>query len=148
MDGKRSREGNLTNPKTASPRPSGGAGRGDDGPVGSRLGADGLLDEAGEAVADAPGGAAVEPEHVLVEVGRQVLGADSAMMGAQQPALGEAEDEVDAGQPKGRVAPRGAGIDRLVRGALRRQAGGNGPTGRGERGRGCGRPTREPPRAL
>src|SRR3954465_13023411 len=34
---------------TASPRPSGGAGRGDDGPVGSRLGADGLLDEAGEA---------------------------------------------------------------------------------------------------
>src|SRR3954469_22819768 len=126
------------NQNTASPRPSGGAGRGDDGPVGSRLGADGLLDEAGEAVADAPGGAAVEPEHVLVEVGRQGLGADRAMMGGPQPALGEAEDEVDTGQPQGRVAPRGAGIDRLVRVALGRQAGATGPAVGGDRGGGGG----------
>src|ERR687884_829321 len=103
---------------TASPRASGGAGSGDDGPVGGRPGTDGLLDEAGEAVADALGGAAIEPEHVLVEVGRQVLPADRAVVGAQQPALGEAEDEVDAGQPQRRVAPRGAGVDRLVTVAL------------------------------
>ena len=42
--------------------------------VGGGCGLDGLLDEAGEAVADALGGAAVEAEHVLVEIGRQVLG--------------------------------------------------------------------------
>src|SRR3954468_24201046 len=133
------------NQNTASPRPSGGAGRGDDGPVGSRLGADGLLDEAGEAVADAPGGAAVEPEHVLVEGGRQGVGADSAMMGAQEPALGEGGAEVDAGQPKGRVAPRGAGIDRLVRVALGRQAGVTGPAVGGDRGGRGGRPPQGTP---
>src|ERR687884_364378 len=106
---------------TASPRASGGGGCGDDGPVGGRPGADGLLDETGEAVADALGGAAVEPEHVLVEVGRQVLPADRAVVGAQEPALGEAEDEMDAGQPERRIA--GAGIGRLVAVALGRQAG-------------------------
>src|SRR5436305_11221842 len=99
---------------TAYPRPSGWCWRGDEVSVAGRLDAHGVLDEAGEAVADPLGGAAVEPERVLVKPrvrlagprpgsGRQVLGADSAMMGAQQPALGEAEDEVDAGQPKGRA---------------------------------------------
>src|SRR3954453_6993391 len=112
---------------TASPRASGGGGRGDDGPVGGRPGADSLLDEAGEAVADAPSGAAVEPEHVLVEVGRQVLPADRAMMGAQQPALGEAEEEMDAGQPGRRLPPRGAELGRLVGVALGLQAGVAGP---------------------
>src|SRR4051794_41515341 len=91
---------------SASPRASGGGGCGDDGPVGDGPGADGLLDEPGEAVADALGGAAVEPEHVLVEGGRQVPLADRAPGGAPQPAPDQAEDEVDAGQPARR--PRGA----------------------------------------
>src|SRR3954452_15107122 len=106
---------------SASPRASGGGGPGDDGPVGGGPGADGLLDEPGEAVADALGGAAVEPEHVLVEVGRQVLAADRAVVGAQEPALGEAEDEMDAGQRERRLG--GAGIDRLVDVAPGREAG-------------------------
>ena len=72
------------------------------------LDAHGVLDEAGEAVADALGGAAVEAEHVLVEVGGEVLLAHRAVVGAQEPALGEAEDEMDAGQPERGVAPGGA----------------------------------------
>ena len=79
-----------------------------DGAVGGRLGEDGLLDQAGEAVADALGGAAVEAEDVLVEIGRQVLLADRAVVGAEQPALGEAEDQVDGRQAERGVAP-GAG---------------------------------------
>src|SRR3954453_19791364 len=141
---------------SASPRASGGGGPGDDGPVGGGPGADGLLDEPGEAVADALGGAAVEPEHVLVGGGRQVLAADRAVVGAQEPALGEAEDDMDAGQRERRLG--GAGIDRLVDVAPGREAGVAGPAvggdggglgdGRAEepleaRGRGVGR-HREP----
>jgi hypothetical protein len=48
-----------------------------------------MLDDAGEAVADALGGAAVEAEGELVEIGRQVLGLDRAVMGPEQPALGK-----------------------------------------------------------
>ena len=48
-------------------------------------------------MADALGGATIEAEHVLVEVGLEVLGADRPVMGAEQPALGEAEDQMDAG---------------------------------------------------
>ena len=62
------------------------------------MGEDGLLDEAGEAVGDALGGPAVEAEDVLVEIGLQVLRADRTMVGAEQPAFGEAEDEVDGRQ--------------------------------------------------
>ena len=43
-------------------------------------------------------------EHVLVEVGLEVLGPDGAMVGTEEPALGEAEDEVDAGQAQAGVA--------------------------------------------
>jgi hypothetical protein len=55
-------------------------------------------------VADALGGAAVEAERVLVEAGGEVLLAHRAVVGAQEPALDEAEDEVDAGQPERGVA--------------------------------------------
>jgi hypothetical protein len=37
-----------------------------------------------------------------------VLLAHRAVVGAQEPALGEAEDEVDGGQPEGGVVPGGA----------------------------------------
>src|SRR3954453_16222602 len=105
---------------TAYPERSGWGG--DDPAVSGGPGLDGLLDQPGEAVADEGGGAAVEPEDVLVEVGGEVLPAHRAVVGAQQPALGEAEDEVDGGQPEGGVAPGGARADRLVVVALGRQA--------------------------
>lgn len=48
-------------------------------------GVDGVLDQLGEAVADARGGALVEAEHVLVEIGLEVLVAARAVMDAQGP---------------------------------------------------------------
>ena len=42
---------------------------------------DRLFDEAGEAMADALGGAAVEAEHVLVEIGLEMRGADGTVVG-------------------------------------------------------------------
>ena len=77
----------------------------DDAVIGGWRGFDGVLDQAGEAVADGLGLASVEAEDELVEVALQVLGADGAMVGAEEPALGEAEDEVDGGQPQAGVAP-------------------------------------------
>src|SRR3954467_3492435 len=65
---------------------------------------------------------AVEPEDVLVEVGGEVLLAHRAVVGAREPALGEAEDEMDGGQPKRGVAPGGTEADRLVAVARGRQA--------------------------
>src|SRR5947209_16623570 len=58
-------------PFTAYPERSGWGG--DDLAVSGGPGLDGLLDQPGEAVADEGGGAAVEPEDVLVEVGGEVL---------------------------------------------------------------------------
>src|SRR5436305_8945293 len=107
---------------TAYPRPSGWCWRGDEVSVAGRLDAHGVLDEAGEAVADPLGGAAIEAERVLVEVGREVLLAHRPVVGAQEPALDEAEDEVDAGQPERGVAPGRAEIDGLVVVARGRQA--------------------------
>src|SRR4051812_9653111 len=72
---------------TAYPERSGWGG--DDLAVSGGPGLDGLLDQPGEAVADEVGGAAVEAEHVLVEVGGEVLLAHRAVVGAQEPALGE-----------------------------------------------------------
>ena len=66
------------------------------------------LHEVGEAVADAPGGAAIEAEDELVEISRKVFRADGAVVGAEQPALGEAEHQVDGGQAQRRVAPGSA----------------------------------------
>src|SRR4051794_1962865 len=97
---------------TAYPERSGWGG--DDLAVSGRPGLDGPLDQPGEAVADEGGGAAIEPEHVLVEVGGEVLLARRAVVGAQEPALDEAEDEVDAGQPERGVAPGCAEVDGLV----------------------------------
>src|SRR5438128_8529082 len=105
---------------TAYPERSGWGG--DDLAVSGGPGLDGLLDQPGEAVADEGGGAAIEPEHVLVEVGGEVLLAHRAVVGAEEPALDEAEDEVDAGQPERGVAPGGARADRLVVEARGRQA--------------------------
>src|SRR3954447_760944 len=96
---------------TASPQPSG---RLADGAVGRRGCDHGLLDQAGEAMADALGGAAVEAEDVLVQVPLQVLLAHRPVVGAQEPALGEAEHQVDRGQPERRVTPGSGEIDRLV----------------------------------
>src|SRR5436305_2405226 len=127
--------------QTAYPERSGWGG--DDLAVSGGPGLDGLLDQPGEAVADEGGGAAVEPEDVLVRPGVRLAGprpgsggevllAHRAVVGAEQPALDEAEDEVDAGQPERR--PGGAGIDRLVGVALDRQAGVAGPAVGGDRG--------------
>src|SRR4051812_22604751 len=95
---------------TSSPRPS-GDGSSDDGVVGGGTGADRMLDDAGEAVAEALGGAAVEAENELVEIGRQVLGRGGAVVGAEQPALGQAEHQVDRGQAQRRVAPAGGQVE-------------------------------------
>src|SRR4051794_24628411 len=89
--------------ETAYPERSGWGG--DDLAVSGGPGLDGLLDQPGEAVADEVGGAAVEAERVLVEVGGEVLPAHRAVVGAEEPALGEAEDGVDGGQPERGVAP-------------------------------------------
>ena len=51
-----------------------------------RAGGDGLLEEPVEQQASLVGGAAVEPEGVLVEVLRQVLGVDAMVQGAGDPA--------------------------------------------------------------
>src|SRR5215218_1387190 len=51
-----------------------------------------------------------------------MLLADGTVVGAHEPALGEAEHQVDGGQPEGGVAPGGAEIDRLVVVALGGQA--------------------------
>src|SRR4051794_41458260 len=69
-------------------------------------------------MADALGGAAVEAEDVLVQVPLQVLRADGAVMGAEQPAFGEGEHELYRGQPERRVTPGLGEIHRLVVAAL------------------------------
>src|SRR5436305_714536 len=97
--------------QTAYPRPSGWCWRSDDRPIGGGRDPDRVLDQPGEAVADELGGAAVDAERLVVEVGGEVLLAHRAVVGAQEPALGEAEDEVDGGQPEGGVVPGGAEID-------------------------------------
>ena len=80
--------------------------------IGRGRGLDGMLDRPGEAVADGLGLPAVEAEDELVEVVLQVLGADSAMVGAEEPGLGEAEDEVDGGQAQTALSLRSLGIFR------------------------------------
>src|SRR3954470_3570425 len=96
---------------TAYPRPSGWCRRSDDRAIGGGPDLDRVLDQPGEAVADELSGAAIEAEHILVEVGGELLLAHSPVVGAQEPALDEAEDEVDAGQPERGVAPGRAEID-------------------------------------
>ena len=57
-----------------------------------------------------------------------MLLADGTVMGAEQPALGEAEDQVDGRQAEHGIAPGGAEIDRLVAVSLGRQVGIAGPS--------------------
>jgi hypothetical protein len=57
----------------------------------------------------AAGPAAVEPEHELVQVALQVRLVDRALMGAQQPPLGQRGDPVHGGQQLARVVAAGAG---------------------------------------
>jgi len=65
-----------------------------------------------------------------------MLAADGAVVGAEQPALGEAEHQVDRGEAQGGVAPGGAEIERLVVVAGGGEAGIAGPAvGRNGRGR-------------
>jgi len=68
--------------------------------------ADGVLKDAGEAVGEALGAAAVEAEDIFVEVALQVLGADGAVVGAQEPPLGEAEDEMDGAGRRWSASPQ------------------------------------------
>ena len=119
---------------TTSPQRSGGHAI-DDAAIGSRRGVDGVLDQPGEAVADGVGVAAVEAEDELVEVALQVLGSDGAVVGAEQPALGEAEDEMDGGQPQAGIAPTGREVDRRVAVALALEAAIAGPAVGGDRER-------------
>jgi hypothetical protein len=76
-----------------------------DAAIGRGRGYEGVLDQPCEAVADGAGLPAIEAEDELVEVALQVLGPDGAVVRAEQPALGEAEDEVDGGQAHAGVAP-------------------------------------------
>ena len=70
----------------------------DDLTIGDGWGLDGVLDDACETVADRLGGSPVEAKDVLVEIALHMFGADRTVMGAEQPAFGEPEDEVDGGQ--------------------------------------------------
>ena len=69
-----------------------------EGAVGHWLGCDGSLQESHEDQATVAGVAAVEPEHVLIEVLLQVLVGATALVGAVQEAFEEREDPVDCGE--------------------------------------------------
>src|SRR2546430_1809724 len=86
-----------------------GLGVSDQVPVPHRMVADGELEHAVEDQAPAAGPAPVEAEAELVQVALQVRVLDRALVGAQQPALGQGGDPVDPGQQLARVLPAGAG---------------------------------------
>ena len=81
----------------------------DEVPVADRLVPHGEPEDAVEDEPPAAGGAAVEAEHELVEVALQVRLVDRALVGAEQPSLGERGDPVHAGQQPGRVVAAQAG---------------------------------------
>ena len=72
---------------------------------------------------------------ISFEIGLEMLGSDGAVVGAEQPALGEAEDEVDGRQMVGGIGPRAAEIDRRVGVALGGEAAIAGPAVRRDQGR-------------
>jgi hypothetical protein len=76
--------------------------------------AGGVLKHPGEAVGGALGAAPVEPEDELVEIALQVLGADGAVVRAQQPTLGEAKDEMEGGQALVGLASGAREVDGVV----------------------------------
>src|SRR5450755_2701785 len=84
-------------------------GEGDQVPVPHRIVADGEFEYAVEDQPPAAGSAPVEAEAELVQVALQVHVLDRALVGAQQPALGQGGDPVDPGQQLAGVLPAGAG---------------------------------------
>ena len=78
-------------------------------PVPHWIVADGELEYAVEDQAPAAGPAPVEAEAEFVQVALQVLVLDRALVGAQQPALGQGGDPVDPGQQLAGVLAAGAG---------------------------------------
>ena len=86
-----------------------GLGVGDQVPVPHRIVPDGEFEHAVEDQPPAAGPAPVEAEAELVQVALQVLVLDRALVGAQQPALGQGGDPVDPGQQLAGVLPAGAG---------------------------------------
>jgi len=87
---------------------------GDDVVVGGGWGLHGLFEEAVEQQASRSGGTAVEPEGVLVEVGVEVLAADRALVGAEQPPLQQRGDAVYARHDHVRRVAGGADAGRFV----------------------------------
>src|SRR5664280_2853207 len=77
--------------------------------VADRLVLDGELEDAVEHHAAAVRSAAVEAEYELVQVALQVGLVDRALVGAQQPALGQGGDAVHSGQQLTGVLAAGAG---------------------------------------
>jgi hypothetical protein len=71
--------------------------------------ADGEFEQAVEDQPSAAGPAPVEAEAELVQVALQVRVVNRALMGAQQPALGQRGDPVHPGQQLARVVAAGAG---------------------------------------
>src|SRR5215470_16312803 len=78
-------------------------------PVAHRIVADGELEHAVEDQAPAAGSAPVEAEAELVQVALQVRVLDRALVGAQQPALGQGGDPVHPGQQLAGILAAGAG---------------------------------------
>src|SRR3974390_1477389 len=71
--------------------------------------AGGELEQPGEDRASAAGTAAVEAERELVQVALQMRFVNRALVGAQQPPLGQRGDPVHGGQQLARVLAAGAG---------------------------------------
>src|SRR5215470_13468651 len=78
-------------------------------PVAHRIVADGEFEHAVQDQAPAAGPAPVEAEAELVQVALQVLVLDRALVGAQQPALGQGGDPVHPGQQLAGILAAGAG---------------------------------------
>ena len=75
-------------------------------PVPHRIVADGEFEYAVEDQPPTAGPAPVEAEAELVQVALQVLVLDRALVGAQQPALGQGGDPVDPGKQLAGSSPR------------------------------------------
>ena len=78
-------------------------------PVPHRIVTNGEFEYAVEDQPPTAGPAPVEAEAELVQVALQVLVLDRALVGAQQPALGQGGDPVDPGKQLAGVLPAGAG---------------------------------------
>jgi hypothetical protein len=77
--------------------------------IAHRVVADSELKHAVEDHPPASGRSPVEPEHELVEVALEMTVINAALMGAEQPPLGQGSNPVHAGQQPAGVLPAGAG---------------------------------------